>query len=260
MARTAPPSEDRPLVEFGLAGLAPILVAAVLVPVRGHLSPVNVALALTVVVVASGSLGGRAAGVAAALSAALSYDYFHTKPYLSLTIHGADDLEMTVQLLVVGLIAGQLAWHARRSARRLASGRSELERIRRLADQVARGFETTDVIVAAQAELAGLLDPIVCQFEAAPFADRLDLPRLERNGVIEQPARYRLQPGGDLEMELPAQGLVLPVMARGQIIGRFVLDFEPGTTASLEQRVVAVAVTDQVGASLAVYPPPLTLR
>jgi len=69
-----------------------------------------------------------------------------------------------------------------------------------------------------------------------------------------------MRPGGDLEVELPAEGIALPVLSRGQIVGRFVLDFGPGAGATLEQRVVAIALADQVGASLAVYPPPLAVR
>jgi hypothetical protein len=69
-----------------------------------------------------------------------------------------------------------------------------------------------------------------------------------------------MQPGGDLEVELPAEGISLPVLSRGQIVGRFVLDFGPSAGATLEQRVVAIAIADQVGASLAVYPPPLPVR
>ena len=50
------------------------------------------------------------------------------------------------------------------------------------------------------------------------------------------------------------------MLSRGQIVGRFLLDFGPGAGATLEQRVVAIALADQVGASLAVYPPPLAVR
>jgi hypothetical protein len=56
------------------------------------------------------------------------------------------------------------------------------------------------------------------------------------------------------------EGIALPVLSRGQVVGRFVLDFGPGASATLEQRVVAIALADQVGASLAVYPPPLPVR
>lgn len=47
------------------------------------------------------------------------------------------------------------------------------------------------------------------------------------------------------------EGAELLVLARGQPIGRFGLMPEPGTGLSLDQRVVAVALADQVGAVLA---------
>ena len=248
------PEEGRG-IDIALGGLAPILVAAALVAVRGHVDNTNVALVLSLVVVASGALGGRAAGMVSALTAAASFDFFHTRPYLSLLIHDADDVEMTILLLVLGLLSGQLAWQARVTARQRDGGRGGLDQIRRLADQVAQGKESADVIATARAELVALFHLVDCQFEAAPFHDRLDLPLLERTGVVAR-RRYRMQPGGDLELELPAEGIGLPVLSRGQIVGRFVLDFGPGAGATLEQRIIAIALADQVGASLAVYPPP----
>src|SRR6266545_3523131 len=76
-------------VDIALGGLAPIVVAAALVAVRDHVASVNVALVLGVIVVASGALGGRAAGMVSALTAAASFYFFHTRPYLSLLIHDA---------------------------------------------------------------------------------------------------------------------------------------------------------------------------
>ena len=46
--------------------------------------------------------------------------------------------------------------------------------------------------------------------------------------------------------ELPEQGVDLPVLARGREIGRFVLIPTPGIATTLEERVVAVAIADQV--------------
>src|SRR5207248_4758387 len=111
------------------------------------------------------------------------------------------------------------------------------------------------VIAAARAQIVALFGLLDCQFEAAPFHHRLDLPQLERNGDVAH-RRYRMQPGGDLEVELPAEGVALPVLSRGQVVGRFVLEVPRGAGATLEQRVVAIALADQVGASLAVYPGP----
>ncbi|HEV7686953.1 MAG TPA: DUF4118 domain-containing protein [Acidimicrobiia bacterium] len=252
------PNEGRG-IDIALGGLAPIAVAAALVAVRGHVASVNVALVLGIIVVVAGAVGGRAAGMVAALTAAASYDFFHTRPYLSLLIHDVDDVEMTILLLVLGLVSGQLAWQTRVAARQRDGGRGGLDQIRRLADRVAHGNESADVIAAARDELSTLFDLVDCRFEAAPFQDRLDLPCLERNGVVAR-RRYRMQPGRELELELPVEGIALPVLSRGQIVGRFLLDFGPGAGATLEQRVVAIALADQVGASLAVYPPPLSIR
>jgi len=246
-------------IDIALGGLAPIVAGAALVAVRGEIANVNVALILGVIVVVSGAIGGRMAGTVAALTAAASFDFFHTRPYLSLLIHDADDVEMTILLLVLGLISGQLAWRSRVTARQRDGGRGGLDQIRRLADQVAHGRDSTDVIAIARTELIDLFQLVDCQFEAAPFHDRLDLYQLERNGVVAH-RRYRMHPGGDLEVELPAEGIALPVLSRGQIVGRFILDFGPGAGATLEQRIVAIALADQVGASLAVYPPTLPVR
>jgi hypothetical protein len=252
------PDGDRG-IQIALGGLVPIMLGAALVAVRSHVAPVNVVLLLGVVVVAAGSLGGRAAGAVSALTAAASYDFFHTKPYLSLLIHDTDDVEMTLLLLVLGLVSGQLAWKARTAARQRDGERVELDRIRRLADQVACGHEAADVIAAARAELVELLVLTDCRFEAAPFHHRLDLAQLERTGAVAG-RRYRMRPGGDLEVEAPTGGVALPVLSRGQIVGRFVLDFPPGAGLTFEQRIVAVALADQVGSSLAIYPPPFSLR
>ncbi|HEV7863978.1 MAG TPA: hypothetical protein VGR20_14800, partial [Acidimicrobiia bacterium] len=182
----------------------------------------------------------------------------HTRPYLSLVIRNADDIELTILLLLLGLLSAQLAWPARQAARQRRRTPGGLDRVCLLADLVAEGRESVDVIATAEAQLVELFDLVGCQFEAAPF-DHLDVPQLERHGVMAR-QRYRIRPGHDLELELPAEGLMLPVLARGQIVGRFILDFGPQAGATLEQRVVAIALADQVGASLAIYPPPLPVR
>jgi K+-sensing histidine kinase KdpD len=247
------PSSPSSGIDIGIGGIAPILGAAALVAVRGHIANTNVALILAVVVVAAGAVGGRAAGMVAGVTAAASFDFFHTRPYLSLLIHDADDVEMTLLLLILGLVSGQLALRAGVAARQRDGGRGGLDQIRRVADLVARGDRSVDVIAACRLELIELFHLVDCQFEAAPFHERIDIAQLERNGVMAH-RRYRVQPGGDLEVELPAEGIALPIMSRGQIVGRFILDFGPAAGATLEQRIVAIALADQVGASLAAFP------
>ena len=105
-------SDARSKIDIALGGLIPIFGAAGLVAVRDHVARTNVALILAVVVVAAGAFGGRAAGMVAGMTAAASFDFFHTRPYLSLLIHDADDVEMTVLLVILGMVSGRLAWKA----------------------------------------------------------------------------------------------------------------------------------------------------
>jgi hypothetical protein len=236
-------------IDIALGGIAPILVAAALVAVRGEVRNTNVAFVLAVVVVAAGAMGGRAAGMLSGLTAAASFDFFHTVPYLSLLIHDAHDLEITGLLPLLGLVSGRLASKALIAARQRDGGRGGLAQIRPLVDEMPPGAPPADVIAIACAELVDRFQLSDCHFEDAPFADRLDLPQLERNGVVAH-RRYRLQPGGVLELELAAEAIALPVISEGRIVGRFILDFGPSAGATLEQRMVAIALADQVGAAL----------
>jgi hypothetical protein len=228
-----------------LAGLAPIAVAGLLVSVRDRVQNANVALVLVIVVVAAAALGERSAGVLAAVVSALSFDFFHTRPYLRLTIDTADDVETTLLLLAVGLLVGHIAAGARRARASAEASSGEVWRIHRVAERAARGEEAVEVIRAAQDELTDLLALRSCRFEAQPFSP--GLPRLERGGHLDVHV-WRFHDGG---FELPTEGVELPVYGRGQQLGRFVLEPTATSVVSLERRVVAVAIADQVGAALA---------
>ena len=227
------------------AGLLPILVAALLVPLRDDLVGTNLALILVVTVVAGAALGGRAGGAFAAVTAALSFDFFLTQPYLSLHIESTDDIETALLLLVVGLLVGQLALVSRRHLAAAEQGRSEIARLRRLAELVARGDDGAEVLKAAQAELTALFDLEACRFEAGiPDGSR---PVLERTGAVSGQRAWRFA-GSDLA--LPVVGVDLPVLGHGRPVGRFVLVPRAGVGASLEARVVGVAIGDLVGSVL----------
>lgn len=242
------------MMEIAIGALAPVLVAMALVAARDEIATANLALILMVVVVVAAALGGRAAGVVAAVAAAVSFDFFLTRPYMSLTIDRADDVETAVLMLFAGAVVGVVAAHARESKELAVESRSEIRRIRRLADLAATGAEPADVIMAGQAELAELLHLQDCTFEAPPFEKAY--PHIERSGSVA--TKEHLWSGGGFE--LPREGAVLPVMGRGQLLGRFVLEPTPGTGFSLERRVVAVALADQVGAVLAASPSDRRIR
>src|SRR5688500_9998011 len=176
--------EDRSERSFwiGIGGVAPVAVAGALVPLRDAIRHTNVALVLVVVVVMVAVAGGREAGAVSAVTSALSFDFFFTKPYLALRIDAARDIETTVLLLVVGLLVGQVALRGRRARSSAEAASGEIQRIYRLANLSARGDDPADVIAGAQAELVSLLHLRSCRFESAPFTSQLE--RLERSGTV----------------------------------------------------------------------------
>jgi Domain of unknown function (DUF4118) len=227
---------------------AAVGIAALMATVRSFFGTTNAALVLMIVVVAVAALGGRLAGIVTALAAVVSFDFFHTQPYLSMSIDSRDDIETTVLLLVAAALVGTIASAGRSARRREGSAKDEIRRIHRVAEAAATGVDAADVVAAAQDELRDLLTLHECRFEALPADTRL--PRIGRNGAIEGQTSMRYGRGDDGRggFELPADGVELPVLARGQHIGRFVLIPTPGVAVALEQRLVAVAIADQVAA------------
>jgi predicted Na+-dependent transporter len=86
--------------------------AAALVWVRGTVPNTDIALLITGVVLVVAISGRRSAAALAALSAALSFDYFHTLPYHSLTIANRNDALATVVLGLLALAVGEIAARA----------------------------------------------------------------------------------------------------------------------------------------------------
>jgi K+-sensing histidine kinase KdpD len=245
-------AEMRASLTIGIALGVPaaIAVGAVLALFRSLFDATNAALVLMIVVVAVAAIGGRAAGIVTALAAVASFDFFHTKPYLSLAIDSRDDVETALLLLVAAVMVGTIASWGRSAHRRAGTARSEVRRIHRVAEAAVSGTPAADVIAIAQGELRELLSLQEARFEALPTHNLRVLPRISRNGAIEgvQDRRFGRLADGAGGFELPEQGVELPVLARGQHIGRFFLSPTHGVAVSLEQRLVAVAIADQVAA------------
>jgi hypothetical protein len=243
---------DRAGVTIGVVvGIpAAVGIGALMATARSFFGTTNAALVLMIVVVAVAALGGRVAGIITALAAVASFDFFHTQPYLSMSIDSRDDIETTVLLLIAAVLVGTIASAGRAARRQAGSAQSEIRRIHRVAEAAATGTDSADVIAIAQDELRGLLSLRECHFEALPAHDDAHLPRIGRSGVVQGVTSVRYGRGDDGRggFELPDGGVEVPVMARGQHIGRFVLVPTPGVPVSLEQRLVAVAIADQVAA------------
>jgi two-component system sensor histidine kinase KdpD len=222
-----------------------LVVTFALLLVRDEIVNANAALALVVPVLLAAVIGGRWAGSIAVAIAVLAFDFFFTRPYLSLTMDRFDDVETALILLVVSLIAAEVGIRSRRTQHAAATSKSEVDRLYRVAEIGARAEDPVDVVSAAQAELIALLDLERCEYEAE--ASR-PLPRLERTGALRNAA---FTVGTNGEFVLPGDGVELPVAVHGGSFGRFVLHGRTGSGTSLEGRRVAIALADQVGLALA---------
>ena len=125
-------------------------------------------------------VGGRPS--LSAIVAALSFDFFFTKPYQSLRIESHNDVETTIVLLVVALISAEIGIRGRSGTGEAKRSQSEVERLYRIVDLGAQGRDIGDVVLSVQAELIGLFDLEDCDYEAAAA---YPLPKLGVKGTME---------------------------------------------------------------------------
>jgi K+-sensing histidine kinase KdpD len=226
------------------AVVAPVAVAALLVPGRGHLSVADNALVLVVVTVAIASAGRRGPAALAAVVAAASFDFLLTAPYGSFRIGRQADVTTEVLFVVVGLLVGELAARGRGHRRAAARGRDELRRLHDLAEQIVDGEDPEFVLITVAAELRELLTLQDCE-----FARRQPTGKgawIDSDGTVRlNPLRWPTANG------LPTRRVELPVRGGGRVLGTFILTPTPSAPVTHEQCVVAVALADQLGAVLA---------
>jgi Domain of unknown function (DUF4118) len=236
---------DRMAVFAGVA--APLAVSAVLVPFRASFPNTDAALALVLVIVAVAATGNRLAGLAAAVSAAVWFDFFLTTPYERFTITRHTDIETTVLILAVGAAVTEIAVRGRQYHADAARRAGYLDGMNAAARAVATGTEPQAVIAQVCGQLTRLLSLAACRYQEGA-AGIGGPPRLLRDGLVVfgdeiwDTELGGLPPGVDTELLVEAGGLLQ---------GRFLLTPGRGTRSTLEQRLVAVALADQAGAALA---------
>jgi hypothetical protein len=235
---------NRPLAAAA-AALVTFGVGALLVVGRDQRKPEITVLLLALTVVVVGRVGGRAGGAAAALMAATTFDFFHTKPYLSLKISDADDIVVTFVILAVGLVAGDLSARASKDRRVLSTRELDADAVSRLL-KVARDKPVGDVEIEVRRDLVELLSLRECWFSADP----VDMPALGANGSLSSPNPVFRDDG----FELPANGVCIGVGARGHDLGWLVCVPEPGVGIGLTRRQTAVAVAHVLGLAMAAEP------
>jgi hypothetical protein len=222
------------------------VLAMLLVPARHVVSNVNIALLLVIAVVGAATVGGRLAGVVAAVMVTASFDFFHTEPVRSLHIASREGFATVLILLGVGVIVGTVAGRAHRARGAVGEQRDELRTIHRMAELAASGMPAGLVVEAACAELTSLMGLRSCSFRGAPPDDEHVM--LDRRGAIGgRPKAYIATKHG---LELPRSGVAIGVLARGRLVGVLELEPTPGVGVPLHTRMAAVVIADQVGGAL----------
>jgi K+-sensing histidine kinase KdpD len=228
-----------------IAGLVlPLAVVAIMVPFRSNFADPAAALVLVAVIVAVAVMGNRGAGFAATVSATVWFDFFLTRPYERFAITQRPDIETAVSLFVVGIVVTELAARNRRH-REIATEESDyVGLIHRISELAVSGAPASVVVEEAERELSDLLHLRGCRYESG--AATRPVMQIENDGhVLIAGAVWAVEIVG-----LPGPELELPVRSAGQIQGRFVLKPTPGYPVTLQRRVVAVAIADQVGAAV----------
>jgi K+-sensing histidine kinase KdpD len=241
------PSFERlqtPRNTFVAAALGPVALCAAMYPFRESLTPATAALAIVLVVVAAAATGQRWGGAVAAVAGALSFDFFLTEPYLTLTIQDPDDVEVTVLLVVIGLAVSEVALWGRRQQDVASARAGYLDGVLEASGAVAlrRGTDAqlTDEIAR---RIAVVLDLTDCRYVAGrPHDTRYAV--MHRDGIVERAGRVvEVQRDG-----LPFDELtVLPVVDGEEVLGHFVLTAASRISRpTSEQCRVAVLLADQV--------------
>lgn len=225
----------------------PLGLAAGLSAFRDSVSTTNAVLVLVLAVVAVAAGGSRLAGLVAALSAVAWFDFFMTKPYLSFTIAGRDDIETAVLLTLVGSAVTEIVLWGRRQQARSSQRAGYLTGVVDAAGMVASGTGGKDVVLEfIGRQIVDVLGVDRCEFVTGPPGSR---PRLEADGSVRRD-------GGELDVDrtgLPTHDVIeLPVVLGGTVLGRFVLTAASKVVwPTKEQRLVAVTLADQAAAALA---------
>lgn len=240
----ARPTARRLLAAGVLAVVLPLATAAALIPWREEHGR-TLALVLVVPVALVAAVGTAGPGVLAALAAGLGYAFFLTAPYQHLRIEDADEVTATVTLIVVGILVGLLSGQITRLGSRASRRGEELQHVLAFATAVADPASTAGGLVDdASRHIAALLHLRSCTWvEGEHDAGRpLLTPSGDVMGRLHDLPRDRARLPETCELLAPA-GPDRPA--------RFVLEPEPASVVSFEERLTAATIASMCSAALA---------
>jgi K+-sensing histidine kinase KdpD len=240
--------QHRPFLIVLAAGL-PLAWCSVAAQLRGDVTSATAALVLVAVVVGAATTGDRLAGVVAAASGGLWFDYFLTEPFHRFTIEDSDDIEVTLLLVLVGICVTELALWGGRQQAKASSRAGYLDGVLTTSRIVSGQFSPTALSDQVAAQITELLDVDSCRFAAGST-----LPR--HSALLGPDGDVTTTRGAQVNVDrdgMPAlEETALPAQHHGVVYGHFMITAATDVVRpTLEQRRVAVLLANQVGAALA---------
>lgn len=244
-------SERRAFLARAAGLLLPLGTCAVLAGLGDPVTQATAALILVLWVVACAASGDRVAGLLAALSGGLWFDFFLTAPYHQLAISDSDDLEVTILLVVIGGVVTEIALWGRRQQARAARRTGYIDGVLSTASAVAEGDTPTPVVLdLVSQQISDVLDVDGCRFVPGPVDDPR-LARLDQGGVVTRDGH---------QVDVVRRGLpfdeetAIPVRRGATVLGYFVITSATRIVRPSQQQLrVAVLLADQVAPALTAH-------
>jgi len=239
-------------------GGVPAVVALVALPLRDGLPSADVAAVLVAAVAVAGTFGAAASPLVAGVAAGLAYSVLWAEPFGSIEVEGGADRLSVVVIVVVGGALGVFCRRLRaapgssaevRPLRPIVEPRrsttEHLQTVGRVAGGIADGDMAGLVVLDVARSMVDVLRLRDCEFEVPPLAAP-GKPCLRRDGWLER----RGHDWDPTAIGLPESGFYVPVVARGQVAGRFLCTPRSRHRPSRERVEVALTLADQVASAL----------
>jgi K+-sensing histidine kinase KdpD len=177
-------TRHRPVVWVAAILLGPA-VAALLTLARPQLHENHVTLILVITVAVVSAAGIRPAGLVAAVTTALAYDYFWTEPHYSFRIFDTQDILTVLLLVLVGGAIEQLSWWAGRQRAAATRRLDYLNALRRAAEPIPPETHAA-TLEAIRDTMITVLDADSCDIV---LDDRLPATVLHGDGSVTRAGR-----------------------------------------------------------------------
>jgi K+-sensing histidine kinase KdpD len=227
------------------AAVAPLLACVVLAAFRGSVTAATAVLLLVLLVIAAASTGIRIAGIVAAVSGGLWFDFFLTKPYGQLAIDDRDNVEAAVLLVVIGVAVTEVALWGHRQQARANRRAGYLDGVLGTAEIVTLRAQAPDALTAHVADqIKQILGVSRCRFVPGRVRDPR-IPVLDHDGGM---TRHGKTINVDRDGLPTDDDIALVVTRAGEAVGHFLLASASAIARpTLEQRKVAILLADQAG-------------